>query len=265
MLCCCAAVLCGAVMCGRAQSSSSPKLQRKRQQILAAPFLLMMQCQARTEMHITEFFVTPQPRRQNEATRVYRVCKVHEVVMKQLYDWCSHNTNWQQVDCGHNVAQADNLWNIDSAVDVLEQVMEDIEYAACCSLAPPPLCFDLRHARVWLCLFSSRSEGGYGISKLGFASASSVADVEHKLRLAQVKEAIHMGQMLSQTCVLEAMRDVGALFVGALSLTVAAPRSRCVFQRVPGCWPNVVFKCQDCWCGRGVAWYRGTPGRTTSC
>ena len=85
---------------------SDQEMRDKQARILAgAPFLILLQCQAKTEMHITQLFAVPQPQKMNERQRVYRVCKV---------------------DCGHNIAQADNLWNIDSATDVM----------ACCASAP---------------------------------------------------------------------------------------------------------------------------------
>ena len=83
---------------------SDQEMRDKQARILAgAPFLILLQCQAKTEMHITQLFAVPQPQKMNERQRVYRVCKV---------------------DCGHNIAQADNLWNIDSATDVLEELQE---------------------------------------------------------------------------------------------------------------------------------------------
>lgn len=58
---------------------STPEAQQRRARILSgAPFLLLMHCRAKTEMHIAQFFAVPQPQRPNEASRVYRLCKVRE-------------------------------------------------------------------------------------------------------------------------------------------------------------------------------------------
>lgn len=51
------------------------------------------------------------------------------------------------------------------------------------------------------------SSGPLGLAQHLTGGAQS--NPETKLRLQQVKEGIHMGQVLSQRCVLESMRDVG--------------------------------------------------------
>ena len=61
---------------GLVQVSTPEARQRREHIVCGAPFLLLMHCQAKTEMHIAQFFAMPQPQRPNEASRVYRLCKV---------------------------------------------------------------------------------------------------------------------------------------------------------------------------------------------
>ena len=171
---------------------SDQEMRDKQARILAgAPFLILLQCQAKTEMHITQLFAVPQPQKMNERQRVYRVCKV---------------------DCGHNIAQADNLWNIDSATDVLEELQERL---VCVGALPVSRAGRVQCSASSTCLTpllrlacsAEMSSGPLGLAQHLTGGAQS--NPETKLRLQQVKEGIHMGQVLSQRCVLESMRDVG--------------------------------------------------------
>lgn len=110
------------------------RTRAKRARILNnAPFMIMMECQAKTEIHVAQFFATPLGAGPKQH-KLYRVCKVCSWAYRRqpcILNLVGAAAVAVQVDCGHNVSQADNLWNIDSAVDVLSELLEDVECVAC--------------------------------------------------------------------------------------------------------------------------------------
>ena len=60
----------------RASQTQDPRTHALRARILSeAPFLILMECQAKTEIHVAQFFAIPQPVVFGQP-RLYRVCKV---------------------------------------------------------------------------------------------------------------------------------------------------------------------------------------------